>query len=555
MDGRVNLIAAAEAVVAEVSGAPTGIQLEARRYTAGPSDLGVLLPVQRWEREPWGREILERFTALPDVESTSLKGQRLSIRFRLEHVAALARAIASGETSTLSPAAPPSAANASVDFCDPNANKALHVGHLRNLALGHALASLLAQHGYRVTRQSVVNDVGRSVFEALAGYLTFHARDTPADVQRRPDRFVGECYRKFVCSSPQTEEPVAAPDAPIGRELTVREDLAQRLLQRFCRGDAETVGHWTRLLGWAQAGQAATLARLGIRLDVELPESRSLRRCAELVELGTARGVFVRTEDAMIVYDTGDTAYPRLPLVRADGFPTEHMRALALWCDLERDACETERWMHVMGSEWVPSTVYRGRMMRELGYGRLFENYRLVPYEMVNVDGAKMKSGAGPTVYIDDVLDELVSAERVRSLGEHADLGAEEVARALLLGFFVSRPLHKEIEFATADILDEKRNPSLPVLAALARLQPAADGGGFGSADEGALRYAVMQSQRLERCLRQSLAEADPSQVLRMLQHLVQTCDARADTLPGAVVHASLQFGLRAIGLVSSDRA
>lgn len=555
MDAGRNLIALAEAVIATVGEAPSGIQLEARRYPNAPSDLGVLFPLQNWERTPWGRELVQRFNAHPDVESTSLKGQRMSVRFRLESVTALARAIASGETSTLTPASPPTAAHASVDFCDPNANKALHVGHLRNLAIGHALASLLAQHGYRVTRQSVLNDVGLSVFEALAGYLTFHARDTPGDVQRRPDRFVGECYRKFVSSLPQADEPVAAPDAPIGRELTVRENLAQRLLQKFCRDDTETLGHWSRLLGWARAGQAATLARLGVRLDVELPESRSLGRCAELVELGLARGVFARTEDDVIVYDTGDAAYPRLPLVRPDGFPTEHMRALALWCDLDRDASEMQRWMHVMGSEWVPSTVYRGQMMHKLGYGRLFPNYRLVPYEMVNVDGTKMKSGAGPTVYVDDVLDELVRAQAVRSLGARVGLEAEEVASALLLGFFVSRPLHKEIEFATADILDEKRNPSLLLLAALANLTPDAHGDSLGPTDEGALRYAVMQSQRLERCLRQSLTDADPSQVLRMLQHLVQTCDARAGRLPAEVVHASLHFGLRAIGLLNRDRA
>ena len=35
----------------------------------------------------------------------------------------------------------------SVQFWDANATKALHVGHLRNLAIGNALAAALAQAG------------------------------------------------------------------------------------------------------------------------------------------------------------------------------------------------------------------------------------------------------------------------------------------------------------------------------------------------------------------------------------------------------------------------
>ena len=40
-----------------------------------------------------------------------------------------------------------------IQFWDPNATKALHVGHLRNLAIGNALAAALAQAGGEVERR------------------------------------------------------------------------------------------------------------------------------------------------------------------------------------------------------------------------------------------------------------------------------------------------------------------------------------------------------------------------------------------------------------------
>jgi hypothetical protein len=54
----------------------------------------------------------------------------------------------------------------SVQFCDVGASQALHVGHLRNLALGNALSSLLAQAGAQVERRSLILDELRATSRA-----------------------------------------------------------------------------------------------------------------------------------------------------------------------------------------------------------------------------------------------------------------------------------------------------------------------------------------------------------------------------------------------------
>jgi hypothetical protein len=47
----------------------------------------------------------------------------------------------------------------SVQFCDAGVDEALHVGHLRNLALGNALAGALTQAGADVERRCLIRDV------------------------------------------------------------------------------------------------------------------------------------------------------------------------------------------------------------------------------------------------------------------------------------------------------------------------------------------------------------------------------------------------------------
>src|SRR5665647_1034552 len=60
-----------------------------------------------------------------------------------------------------------------VDFCDPSPTTALHAGYLRNIALGHALASALEAAGAHVARQTQIADAGRDMGEAMAGYLRY----------------------------------------------------------------------------------------------------------------------------------------------------------------------------------------------------------------------------------------------------------------------------------------------------------------------------------------------------------------------------------------------
>jgi len=55
----------------------------------------------------------------------------------------------------------------SVQFWDANATKALHIGHLRNLAIGNSLAAALQQSGAHVERRSRISDMGRGMGEAM----------------------------------------------------------------------------------------------------------------------------------------------------------------------------------------------------------------------------------------------------------------------------------------------------------------------------------------------------------------------------------------------------
>jgi arginyl-tRNA synthetase len=100
----------------------------------------------------------EALAALPDVAAVRARADSLTVRFADTSIARLGERLETGDEGVLDARDLLGGAEVVVNFCDANPTKALHIGHLRNIALGQALASTLAAAGARVTRQSQVSD-------------------------------------------------------------------------------------------------------------------------------------------------------------------------------------------------------------------------------------------------------------------------------------------------------------------------------------------------------------------------------------------------------------
>jgi arginyl-tRNA synthetase len=78
-----------------------------------------------------------------------------------------------------------------VEFAQPNTHKALHVGHLRNIALGDSVVRTMRAAGWNVLAATYPGDIGMHVIKCLWCYLTFHQGDEPATGR---GRWLGAIY-------------------------------------------------------------------------------------------------------------------------------------------------------------------------------------------------------------------------------------------------------------------------------------------------------------------------------------------------------------------------
>ncbi len=70
-----------------------------------------------------------------------------------------------------------------VEYCSPNTNKPLHLGHLRNIILGYATTEILRANGYEVRPTCLFNDRGTNISKSMYAYLQSDTQHTPESIR------------------------------------------------------------------------------------------------------------------------------------------------------------------------------------------------------------------------------------------------------------------------------------------------------------------------------------------------------------------------------------
>ena len=115
-----------------------------------------------------------------------------------------------------------------VEHTSVNPNKEAHVGHLRNICLGDAIARLFRAAGYDVEVQNYIDDTGRQAAETLFAVNYFNAEYDPASGQKY-DHWLGELYVKLGQAKDTDAEAIERGVSEVMHQLEagkLREDIA-----------------------------------------------------------------------------------------------------------------------------------------------------------------------------------------------------------------------------------------------------------------------------------------------------------------------------------------
>jgi arginyl-tRNA synthetase len=523
-------------------------------------DLKLTPRAREWREDADSLQALRRIEREPWVDVVMCDGDGVELRLDDGWIETTGAALEAGGSAeaTLSDLA--RGQRFSVQFWDANATKALHAGHLRNLAIGNALAAALAQAGAQVERRSLISDAGRSMGEAMAGVMNGgrHAHSWP-NGDEKSDHFVGVCYADYVAAGGSFNgEELEHPEDSLTRELTLRGDAADELVKRVLCGEREALELWYKTRAWVISGQRKTLARLGIAFDRVFFESDFLADAAELTASGLRDGRLRRREDGVVVYATGLEDFEEFPLVRADGMPTQHMRSLAYW--MAAPELEQMTSMQVCGTEWVSHVTCRRKLMDELipagngspgGRGQMHPTHDIFN-GMVSRQKRAIASSEG-ALLIDELtewLDAQIDADPGRLEVRRGHPSPERVAAEIALGYFLPYPVAPRIDFDPAKMLCEDESLGWDLVRARARHGRVGASNGGRPVEDPDYRFAVVQSELYRRYLRLAVERFDVRPLAHYLRHLSRWyLEREHDEHVERVVHTLLDRSARGLGL------
>jgi tRNA synthetases class I (R) len=521
--------------------------IEGRRHEGHQADLRLVFPDRSWLQSPSGNSLIEALQEHPKTESASRRKSTIHVRFDDLVLADLERCLAAGEPAGMSAGDIAAGQRVTVSYLGPNTNKALHVGHLRNVLIGEALSSAFTSAGAVVRRHNMVGDVGRRVGEAMAGYRSFHEGQTPADAGLAGDRFVELCCGEYSRERvrPDDADPNAEERKPLG-------DLADSLMSEWLREATPERELWGQLRGWVLEGHRDTLARLGVRMDHADFESAAIPLAKAMMEEGLERGILEREETGAVVYRTDKSEYPTLVLVREDGFPTEHARLLGAYDRILDELEPGEPYMEVCGVEWEPSITVLCELHERLRPGpRSDTHVRVYHASVTAADGEKIGSSLGNVLWIDDFLDDMAAGPGVTAL-EGLGGGAvsrEDLADILLRGTFLCAPVNHSLAFAPQALLEGQPGSGRTIAEAWCLAQQAQEPNGESVP---VARTAVMHSQQYRRALRRTIEKHDVTSLSRYLLSLSEACLAAPS--PGPAAAPVMTRVLNSLGFLAGGR-
>lgn len=290
-----------------------------------------------------------------------------------------------------------------VEYSSPNTNKPLHLGHMRNDALGESVSRILKKAGAEVFRVNIINNRGIHICKSMLAYKLFHEAkgETPQSLGIKGDHFVGQCYVEFDKYSKEHPEAL---------------DQAQKMLEDWENGNPNDELHalWQKMNSWAIDGIKETYKRTGVGFEKIYYESETYLKGKEEIQKGLEQGIFFKATDGSVRIDVTEVTgkgkngeNQEKVLLRKDGTSVYITQDIGTAIYRHSDWAFNQM-VYVVASEQIYHFKVLFYILKKLGFSWAEKLYHL-SYGLVNLPSGRMKSREGTVVDADDLIDSLHS--------------------------------------------------------------------------------------------------------------------------------------------------
>ena len=294
-----------------------------------------------------------------------------------------------------------------IDFGSPNVAKPMHVGHIRSIVLGDALARIAGFLGHLVIRDNHIGDWGTQFGMVIWGWKNLLDRNA---LERDPITEIVRIYRET--NEKSTDDPA------------VREACRQELV-KLQSGDKENTNIWNECVALSMQDFERIYGLLDIHYDIQCGESFYNDRLAGIVDRLLKSKIAEVSEGAVVVFfrDIPELADKPCIIRKSDGgfnYATSDVATV----DYRINDLKADTIWYVVGA---PQTLHFKQIFEIARREGFQADFRHIPFgNILGEDRKLMKTRSGENVPLRQLLDEASARARKIIEEKNPDLSESE---------------------------------------------------------------------------------------------------------------------------------
>ena len=285
-----------------------------------------------------------------------------------------------------------------IDYPSPNTAKQMHVGHLRPIVIGEAVARLIEFCGAELVRDNHIGDWGTNF-----GILILAIKRAGFQLDAKSPTALEDLERLYKEGSVLTKADPAQLDA------------ARAELARLQQGDAASLALWTEIVAVSNAACQRIYDQFGLKTDVILGESFYRDKVDQVYAELAKHGLAEESEGALVAWHDEEPRFSRhaetkLPFIirKKDGssnyastdlatllYRAEHFRADEVVYVTDGRQQDHFHQLFLTGAKWFKASGRNLPRLRHVWFGTILGS-----------DGKAIKTKSGDPVRLQELIDE-----------------------------------------------------------------------------------------------------------------------------------------------------
>jgi len=275
-----------------------------------------------------------------------------------------------------------------IDMSSPNIAKPFGIGHLRSTIIGNSIARICEANGFEVVKINYLGDWGTQIGKIICAWKKWGSEE------KLESDAIGHLQELYVRINATDEF----------------DDECRLEFKKLESGDFENLALWKRFREMSLVKFQKIYDLLGISFDEVSGESLYNDKMDAVIFELKEKGLLIEDAGARIV-DLDDVGLGKVLIQKSDGTSLYATRDLAMALDRKK-VYDFDRAIYEVGAEQTLHFRQVFGILKKMGYAWADDLVHAAHGLYLDSDGKKFSTRRGKTVYMEDVLGEVVEKAR-----------------------------------------------------------------------------------------------------------------------------------------------